>query len=373
MTITIDRSCYITREEVMRALDVKLAGYSTQQVDRQVLMASETVEDTTKRFFYPIDGTKSFDWPNFQYAYPWRLWLDKWELAAQPTLVVTGTFLPNPVVIPTGNYICQPYNSGPPFTSLELRRDQNSSFGANSTPQLDISITGSFGYWAKTRSAGTLATALTATQTTIQVSEGDTPGVGDTIWVDSERILVQDKQPVSTGVALTSGATTASAADNSIVVPSGQVFAVGEVITVDSERMLIQSILGNTLMVKRSWDGTILTTHNAGTTIWADRMLTVARGINGTTAATHSNSAPISVSIYPGLIKELALAEAVIGLTQEPSAYAFDLESRTRVEQNVYGGTGHGQQREPAIGIGIQDLRDRTAARYGRQMRSRVI
>lgn len=126
------------------------------------------------------------------------------------------------------------------------------------------------------------------------------------------------------------------------------------------------------MTVKRSWDGTTIATHSSGT-IYADRQLTVIRGACGTTPTTHADNAAISVFVYPGLVKTQALAEAVIGITQEPSAYAFDLESRSRVEQNVYGGTGHGQQREPAVGIGIGDLRDRCAARFGRQMRSRVI
>jgi hypothetical protein len=136
--------------------------------------------------------------------------------------------------------------------------------------------------------------------------------------------------------------------------------------------MLILTSINNTLTVKRPWDGTVLTAHTSGT-LWVDRQLTVQRGWDGYTAATHLINAPVSVNAYPGLVKELAIAEALVGLTQEPNAYAFDLESRSRVEQNVYGGTGHGQQREPAIGVGLLDLRDRCAARFGRQMRSRVI
>lgn len=372
MTDAIERSCYVTREEVMRALDVKPVAYNSQQIDRQIVMASETVEETCKRNFYIIDDTKLFDWPNFQYAYPWRLWLDKWELAAAPTLFVTGALLPQPIVIPAGNYICQPYNSGPPYTSIELRRDLNSSFGYNSTPQQDIGITGSFGYWVRTKPGGSITAAIsTATTTTITVTSSATPGIGDTIGIDTERMIVQDRSAVNTGVSF-NAFTTASAADNVCAVADGTQFAVGEVLTVDNERMLILTIIGNNLTVKRGWDGTVLAAHTSGT-LYADRQLTVIRGANGTTAATHVINAGISVYTVPGLVKEQALAEAVIGLTQEPSAYAFDLESRSRVEQNVYGGTGHGQQREPAIGIGIQDLRDRTAARYGRQMRSRVI
>jgi hypothetical protein len=371
MTIVIDRPCYATREEVTRALDVRAAAYNNPQVDRQIEMASDSVEDTCKRIFYPQYQTRYFDWPNFQYSYPWVLWLDQHEMADQPTLFVTGALLPSPVVIPVGNYIMRPINDGPPYTWVELRRDQNSSFGYNSTPQLDIALTGPFGYWTKTKSAGSLAVAMTdTTSTTCTVTEGDTPGVGDVMVVDTERMIVQDKQPISTGVTF-NAFTTSSAADNQWTFPSGTWYA-GEVIQCDFERMRILQVVGSTMTVKRAWDGTVLTSHTSGT-VYADRQLTVTRGACGTTAATHLINAPVSVGAYPGLVKQLAIAEAIIGLTQEPNAYAFDLETRSRTMQAVYGGTGHGQQREPAIGIGITDLRDRCAARFGRQMRTRVI
>jgi hypothetical protein len=371
MTLTIDRPCYVTREDVARALDVKQASWNASQIDRQLMMASDGVEDTCKRIFYSTYTTCSFDWPNFQYAYPWRLWLDQHELAGQPTLFVTGTFLPEPVVIPVGNYICRPYNSGPPYTWIELRRDQSSAFGYNTTPQLDISITGPFGYWTNTLAAGSLAAAMTdTTSTAVQVSQGDIPGVGDVMVVDDERMIVQDKTAISTGVEFNAW-TTASNADNAWTFPSGTWYP-GEVLTIDQEKMLVLSVVGGVMTVRRAWDGTILAAHTSGV-VYASRQLTVLRGSCGTTAATHIINAPVSIGAYPGLVKELATAEAIVGLTQEPSAWAFDLESRTRVNQNVYGGTGHGQQREPAIGIGVTDLRDRCAARFGRQMRSRVI
>jgi hypothetical protein len=352
-------------------MDIKLGGYNASQVDRNIETASDTVEDICKRIFYPQYQTRYIDWPNFQYAYPWTVWLDQHELADQPSLFVTGALLPEPIVIPVGNFICRPINTGPPFTYIELRRDLNSFFGANSTPQLDIGITGPFGYWTKTRSAGALASAITdTTGATVTVTQGDTPGCGDTMVVDSERMVVQEKSAVNSGIEFNAW-TTASAADNAWSFPSGNWFP-GEVLTIDQERMLVLSVIGSNMTVKRAWDGTILAQHTSGM-VWVDRQLTVLRGSCGTTAATHSNAAPVSINSYPGLVKQLALAEALVGVTQEPSAYAFDLESRTRVNQNVYGGTGHGQQREPAIGIGISDLRDRCAARFGRQLRSRVI
>lgn len=371
MTDAIERPCYCTREEVARALDVKLAGFNNGQIDRQIVMSSDSVEDTTKRIYYPTWDTRYFDWPNFQYAYPWMLYLDQHEMADQPTLFVTGALLPTPIVIPSGNFIMRPINDGPPFTWVELRRDMNSSFGANSTPQLDIALTGPFGYWTKTRTAGALAAAMTdTTSETVQVTQGNTPGVGDVMVVDQERMIVQEKQAITSGV-VASAFLTPSANDNAWEFPSGNWFP-GEVITVDNEQMLILTVVGSVLTVKRAWNGTGLVAHTSAT-VYVDRQLSVLRGSCGTIPTTHADNAVVSIASYPGLVKQLAIAESLVGLTQEPSAYAFDLESRTRVNQNVYGGTGHGQQREPAIGVGLTDLRDRCAARFGRQFRTRVI
>lgn len=376
---TVYRPCYCTREEVRRALDVKQAGYNNQQIDRQILAGADSVEQLCHRVFYMNDATMKYDWPNYEYTYPWKLYFRDHggvELAAPPTLIVTGTFLTSPIIIPISSCIFQPVNSGPPFTWMELRRDLSAFFGGGTTPQNDIGVTGTWGYWTKTFPAGTLAAAMLAADTTAQISAGTGAllGVGDTLIIDNERMIVTDSAYITTGVSPTSGGISSppSAADNTFAVPSGAAFTVGETIVEDSEVMLIQNIIGNNLIVKRAWDGSVLATHSLGV-FSARRQISVLRGQLGTTAAGHNNAAPVNIAQIPGLVKELAVAESVVGLTQEPNAYAFDLESRSRVEQNVYGGTGHAQQREPAIGVGVLDLRDRVAARYGIQARSRVV
>ena len=366
----IYRPCYCTREEVKRALDIKGVAYNNEQIDRNIQSASDDIDGLCARKFYPVDATYKFDWPNYQYTYPWKLYLDQYELAGQPTLVVTGTFLPVPVVIPSTDYYPMPINEGPPFTRIELRRDLNSFFGANTTPQQDIGITGAFGYWLKTQPGGTLTAAMTDTTTpTLQMSAGTGVfvGVGDVIIVDNERMLVTDSQLVSTGISPTgNGAQTVSANDNTLAVASGAAFTPGETLMEDSEAMRILFINGNNLIVKRGWDGTILAAHS-NSVLSANRQITVVRGALGTTAATHLINAPINVLSIPGLVKELAVATAEVGLTQEPAAY-----SNTLVSISAAGRTG-GQQKEPVPGPGLPDLRDRVFTRYARKARTRVV
>src|SRR5258708_18397047 len=93
--------------------------------------------------------TRYFDWPNFQYAYPWRVWFDQWELAAIPTAVTTGG-----QSIPLSAINFEPVNSGPPYTYMELQRNLSYSFGVGPTPQRDIAITGPWGFSLDTEPAG---------------------------------------------------------------------------------------------------------------------------------------------------------------------------------------------------------------------------
>lgn len=350
---------YCTREEVKQALDVKQTARNDSQVDRACASATQAIEGLCHRVFYPTFATKHVDWPNFQYAYPWRVWLDRAELAdvtATVPIVLTGSD-----TIPSANIFWgNPRRNSPPYTYLELNRSTSSSFGHSSTPQRDITITGVFGYNIDTKPGGPLAAAVTdTTSTTITVSDGSLVGVGDQLLVDSERLVVTGRSNVtSSQTQQSTGAGTADDSDVTLAVTTGSAFHVGEVVQLDSERMLVVDVTGNNLTVIRAWDGTVLATHS-GATVYVSRNLTVVRGSQGTTAAAHSNAAPVSVHAAPSLIKQLAVAEAVMRLTQEAGAYAS--------------AQGSGQGSQTNIGAGIADLRCQVQRRYGRVARQRVI
>jgi hypothetical protein len=349
----IDRPCYTTREQVARAADVKLSARSTDQVDRAIQTASENIDAHMHRQFYPLDTTRRYDWPNWQSAAPWRIWFDQNELADVTVKVPTVTS--GGVAIPAANIFWGPWNYSPPFTFLELDRSSTSTFSQGATPQRSVVITGTFGYWLKTRPAGTLGAAIsdtTGTTVTASTSTGALFGVGDLLLVDSERLLVTDAQFASTSISFTNGlgSSPPSAADNIISVPSGPAFAVNEEILIDAEWMLIQAISGNNLIVRRAWDGSVLATHSPGV-ISARRSLTVVRGATGTTAATHSNGAALSVFSVPRLIGDLALAEAAVQVLQE---------------------TGGGENASN-LGAGLADKWDEAKSAYRRGPRMRVI
>jgi len=352
--MTVTRVCYCSRDEVQRALDFKDSALTNAQIDRAMESAARNIEGLLHRKFYPVLATRYFDWPNYQYAYPWRIWFDQHDLVTATAVTSGGQ------PIPLNQCFFEPVNSGPPFTYLELDRSTTAAFGVGPTPQRDVAITGTWGYSADTDPAGSLAAAVTdTTGTTLTVTDSSAIGVGNTILIDTERFLVTGQSMVTTGQAQQgSGVSTTSNADVTLAVTSGAAFTVGEILLLDSERMLIVDIAGNNLTVKRPWDGTVIAAHTSAT-IYAPRQLTVTRGALGTTAATHSISAPAGRHRVPSLIRDLAIGESLNSVLQETSGYA-----RT---------VGAGDNERVISGAGLADKWYEATAAYGRKNRTRVI
>lgn len=349
--MSVTEPCVVTREAVKKALDVKATARSDDDVDRAIQAATRSVEGLLHRRFYPQDTTRYWDWPNYQYAYPWRIWFDAWELAAIPTSVTTGG-----QAIPIGDIFFEPVNSGPPYTSMEINRATNAAFGAGPTPQRDVAVTGTYGFDLNTTGAGSLAAAVpSTTATAVAVANGAAAGVGDVLLVDSERMLLADKTLASTGQQ---GSIAASIASQILSVPDGTLFAAGEVLTLDAESMLVTGITGDDLIVKRGWDGSTPAVHTAAT-IFAYRSWTVTRGALGTSPAVHSDAAPIVRFTPPSLVTQLALAEAENNLLQAVSGYA-----RT---------VGAADNARPVSGQSVADIRKLAYAQYGRKVRRRTV
>ena len=346
----MDIVSYCSREDVKASLDVKESARANAQIDRLIKAASRSIEGLTHRFFYPWTGTRYFDWPNDQYAKTGRLWLNQHELVSVSSLITSGT------PISASDYFLEPMNSGPPYSHVDLDLSSSAAYNAGQTYQQSVAITGVF-YYLNEVSAGLVAEALDISETGVDVMDSASVGVGHIIRVDNERMIVTGKSMLTTGQTLQTPVT-ASNADVTIAVTTGSAYSVDEIILLDSERMLIVDIAGNNLTVKRAWDGSVLAAH-AGSTIYALRTLNVIRGALGTTAATHSTSAPISKHVPPGLVEQLAIAETLTALQQEGSAYA-------RVV-----GSGEGQRE--ASGKGLEDLRDQVYTRYGRKIRMRAV
>lgn len=337
---------YATRENVMDALDIRAAAYQSSLIDRSIDSASRDVEALTHRIFYPNLATKSWPYPNSQ-SQSWTLWLDGNDLASLTTLTSGGN------TIPSAGYYLEPQEYGPPYNRIEINRGSSYAFaGGSSGPQRSITATGVFcGCPLDESDEGTLAAAISSTSATT-ITASKPIGVGRILRVDTERMIVTEKNFVTSGQTVLTPIT-ANLNDQTVVVTDGTQFAVRESLLIDAERVLVVDIAGNNLIVKRAVQGTSLAAHTGSTVYWG-RALTVTRGALGTTAAAHLISAPVAGHVLPSLIEQLSVAYTLERVLQESSGYA-------RTDKDVAGGRG------------IQELEARVMAAHGRQVRRRAV
>ncbi len=209
------------------------------------------------------------------------------------------------------DYLLSPQNAvqqGLPYTTIEL-----TPYGAFvAWPKGSrVEVIGTWGYSQDTAAAGALAALIAdAVATSANITNSALIGVGDTLLIDTEALFVSEKALLNTTATL-NGALTATQNQTSVPIDLGTKVIVGEVIQVDSERMLVDSIAGNTVTVKRAWDGTVLAAHNNAAAVFAPRTLTIVRGVNGTPAAAHNNAAAISRYVPPTDVTEYCRAYAI--------------------------------------------------------------
>lgn len=347
---------YASREQVKAALDFAETARNDAAVDRAIEAASRQVDRLTNRHrggFWPEVRTRSFDWPSLAAPTPGRIWLD------EPGLITLTAVTSGGTTIPTSAVELYP-DAGPPYTRIEIDRTTSYEFGLGSTPQKDVQITGLWGFDLNTAPAGTLAASVSSTTATVlDVSDSSQVGVGDLLTVDAERLLVTGRAQLATSVTLQGGGLAQSPAAVAATLSSGSGVAVGEILTIDSERVRVDDITGNVATVKRAVDGSVLAAHAAGAAVFAPRRLTVTRGAFGTTAATHSNGAAVARHVYPGLVVQLAVAEAAAALQAESAAWA-----RT---------AGAGERGQSTDALGIAGLRQDVVDAYGRSSRHRAV
>ncbi len=304
-----DQIAYCTREMVQQELNFSATARLTARVDRAIRSGARQIERTLHRVFYPTLATRSFDVPVGD-----TLWLYSDELAAAPDSIVSGA-----VTFTTDDFILHPQS--PPHRWIEINTSGRNYWTAGPTSQRAVAITGSYGGSATELPAGTLASAISDSATTIDLQESEMAGVGDLIRIDAERMVVTNRSMISTGVTLTADAAASkSVAVLSVSDPSG--LAEGELIQVGAERMFVEAILGDDLVVTRAEGGSGLFAHTAGSEVYAPRRLTVTRAVAGTTAATHAGSAPAYRNFPPPLVTAANVALAIAECQQASAGYS---------------------------------------------------
>lgn len=337
---------YATREDVKRAGDIKETARNNVAVDRAIAAGTDSVEDLLCRRFYPELDTRKFNWPNHvdldDGSRSLSLGFD--ELISLDELTVDG------IVVDPAHYTLLPVNARQrPCTAIEI--DSTVELVAASERRA-VGGTGLYGFADQQDPAGALAAAVPDTTiTSVTVTSSALVGVGHLLLVGTERMLVDEKSMVDTGQN-TAGALTNNNNDETVPVGSGAAFGKGEVILVDAEKMLVVEIAGDNLIVKRAWDGSTIAAHDSGADIYSPRLLTVRRGVLGSTAATHGLAAAVTRLHVPDLVGQLCIAESLVALAQEGTGYG------RRV--------GSGDAERAAEGAGIEDLRRRVREAFGR-------
>lgn len=342
---------YTTREAIRLALDFKETVRDNARIDEAMFASSREIEGCLHRVFYPQVRERRFDWPNSQRAKPWRLWLDDLQLVELVSASSGG------VNIPLGDLVLYP-DSGPPYSRVEINLDSNSAFGSGSSHQNDVTLVGLWGYQLYEVLCGLSTAAMDDAQTTINVTNSSSIGVGHCIRADTERMLVIGRSMLDT-TQDTTNQLDAQMADVLVGVADGTAFSVGEIVLVDGERMLIVDIVGNNLVVKRAWDGSVLATHSLGGSVYAPRTLFVERGALGTEAATHSDGSLLVRWSPPSLIQSLAKALSIDIVLQESAGWA-----RT---------SGSGESERETRAAGLAKLWDKAYTAYGRMARTRGV
>ena len=376
----ITRPAYCSRDDVKRALDLEITAVDDARIDRALQSVTETIDGHLHRSFIPEDRTCYLDWPNYQYAYPWRFWFD--QPGYHDLVVMTQLQSPSGTTIPLWQVMLEPVNPkrGWPFTRMELDRSTVAAWGAGPTPQHSIWATGTWG-WYNPQPTATLAASCLSTDLTITVSDGSQASAGDLLILDpgtgtapfpaypgtagalgaitGERVTVTGKSAAATGLTQSgAGCSTAAQSDNALATTGSGSLNVGEVLLLNQEQMLVTDITGGVATVKRAWNGTVLASHS-GATVNAYRTLAVLRGQLGTAAASHALNAAVSKHYAPGLVRDLCVGECLNRVMQETSAYA-----RT---------VGGAEAAVPAPGMALSDLWDEAESVFGRKVRSRVV
>ncbi len=312
---------YAGRRAVKRAAHINGVDRDSM-LDRIIEAQSRTIDRRTHRFFIPRTATRLYRWPQSQTMPGDVLWLDQ-DLISLTTLKSEAQNS-SPTTIAATDYFLEPNNTGPPYNRIEIDQSSTAAFQGGDTPQRSISVLGSWGYSNDTKSAGTVASGLDsdATATTFVCSDSSLIDVGDTLLIESEQIFVSDVASAALGsIQLNDASVTKDVADVTITADASHGLKVGEVILLDSEKMYISSIATNDLTVIRAYDGSLVAAHSDDTAIHVFRTLTIERGVNGTTGATHANAKAISVYEPPFDIIKLCMAETLAAYQQEQAGW----------------------------------------------------
>ena len=156
-------------------------------------------------------------------------------------------------------------------------------------------LSGLWGKWDQLESLGINLTQLIGASD-LTVSNGSILSIGRVIRVEDEQELIIGVSSPTALVSQLSGNITM--ADEQITIDNGAEVNEGEVIQISTEQMYIRMKVGNVLVVARGWNNATKQAHLDNAPISVYRTFQVERGVNGTTAAAHTDK-PVNYYVPP--------------------------------------------------------------------------
>jgi len=275
--------------------DLGLPGDEHQLFER-IKAASDFIQ---RRFgdFIPVTATKKFGTRGSE------------DLQVDPLLAVTSITNGG---ITVSDYDLYPLNrhwENGPYTRI---------YQDNVWDDTNVQIAGQWGKYIENQSLGLTGTQAAADTATVTVTNGSLLSPGMVLLLESEQELVTG---FGTPSAATSKLNGALAIDQEeATVDNGTEFFEKEVIRLSTEDCRIRMIVGNVLVLDRGWNRTTRKAHLDDAAISVFRTFTTERGVNGTTAAAHSNKS-ISRCMVPWDVNWLC--RQIAGLMRMKAASGF--------------------------------------------------
>lgn len=236
----------------------------------------------------------------------------KTRLFVPPLLAIISIVNDDDTLVST-DYLLRPnkrmWTNGP-YTNIDV--DPDAVNLSNWLQEKDsVVITGRWGLFEKSEDSGaTIGASQSAVSLSLLVSDGSKLSPGMVILIGSEQQLV-------TGFGEISASATTLSEDIDLVeeeinVANGTLIFVGETIRCGFEQMKVLDINGNTLYVKRGWNGTKKVIHSTAGAVDVYRTFSVERAVNGTTAGIHTMGSYISRYLVPEDVRILCAEIATL-------------------------------------------------------------
>jgi hypothetical protein len=299
---------YCTVDELLADLESEgVRNYSMSRILDKVQSASAWIEKKIGQFI-PTTETRTYDGSGENELYIGPL-LSLTELQHDGTVISESELLFYP--------LDRLWKNGP---YIRVAVDPDSTvLGTFLQKRAVLQISGQWGLYSATKSTGATVASQDDSSTSLVVDDGSLVSVAAVLLIGSEQELVDGIGAPTDSTAALDGEITSE--DEIITLDDATQISAGEVIRIGFEQMKALDISGNDVLVVRGWNRTKRITHATATAVYVYRTFTVQRGVNGTTAAEHTDAA-ISRYVAPDDIRWLCKQIAGLMLKKADSGFS---------------------------------------------------